>query len=148
MDRKQANDNLMDTHDRLIADVLTRYRNILNLTTLQATRDTDDLEIHNAATDNPSSIAVTGISLKMEFDALYSSIKELLTLSRRMKELWVFGPLGGRESQGMEERVRDDVKRVGELLGDIEGGRAKETAEAMGGSWELKKDEEVKGVEA
>lgn len=70
----------------------------------------------------------------MEFDGLYSSVKELLTLSRKMKELWAFGPLGGREGEG--ERVEGDVRKVVELLAQVEGGRVKAGAEGLGGTWE------------
>lgn len=52
----------LDTHNRLIADILTRYRTLMMLATVQA-----EGERNNA---NPETIAVTGISLKMEFDGL------------------------------------------------------------------------------
>lgn len=54
----------LDTHNRLVADVLTRYRTLMMLATIQA-----EGERSNA---NPETIAVTGISMKMEFDALVS----------------------------------------------------------------------------
>lgn len=84
--------------------------------------------------DLPSSAAVSSISLRMEFDGLYSSVKELLALSRRMKELWAFGPLGGREGEG--ERVEGDVRRVVDLMSQVEGGRVRGGAEQLGGRWE------------
>lgn len=93
--------------------------------------------------DLPSSAAVSSISLRMEFDGLYSSVKELLTLSRRMKELWAFGPLGGRE--GESERVEGDVRKVVELLGDVERRGVRTEAEWWGGKWEELKVGEMFG---
>jgi hypothetical protein len=116
--------NLMDTHNRLVADILTRYRTLMMLATIQA-----EGERNNA---NPETIAVTGISMKLEFDGLYSSIKELLTLSRKIKELWVFGPLSdGAQKEGV------DVSRVAELLGAMEARGMGALANGLGGEWEM-----------
>ena len=52
-------------HNRLIADILTRYRALMMLATVQAEGDK-----HNAT---PESMAVAGISMKMEFDVLVRS---------------------------------------------------------------------------
>jgi hypothetical protein len=138
----------MDTHNRLVADILTRYRTLMMLATIQA-----EGERNNA---NPETIAVTGISMKLEFDGLvrlfshpenpsalqavptltfssqYSSIKELLTLSRKIKELWVFGPLSdGAQKEGV------DVSRVAELLGAMEARGMGALANGLGGEWEM-----------
>lgn len=51
-----------DTHNRLIADILTRYRTLMMLATVQA-----EDERNNAT---PETMAVAGISMKMEFDGL------------------------------------------------------------------------------
>ncbi|KAF4580884.1 surfeit locus protein 5 subunit 22 of mediator complex domain-containing protein [Ophiocordyceps camponoti-floridani] len=130
MDRAQPpSSNLMDIHNRLIADVLTRYRTLMMLATIQAEGD------RNNAT--PEAVAVTGISMKMEFDGLYSSIKELLALSRRIKELWVFGPLGdgdpGRREK--EAQVARHVDRVEALIGGFEAAKFEALAGENGGSW-------------
>ncbi|PHH92348.1 hypothetical protein CDD83_7726 [Cordyceps sp. RAO-2017] len=136
MDRSQpASSNLMDIHNRLVADILTRYRTLMMLATVQAEGD------RNNAT--PETMAVTGISIKMEFDGLYSSIKELLALCRRIKELWVFGPLGegDPDRKAKEAQIERDVACVSSLLNDIEACSMKAQAEKFGGSWErLSKD--------
>ncbi|KAL6870156.1 hypothetical protein ACO1O0_001492 [Amphichorda felina] len=129
----------MDSHDRLVADILTRYRTLLMLATIQAEGD--------RSSDKPEAIAVAGISLKMEFEGLYSSIKELLTLSRKMKELWVFGPLG-RDDQGsraMDEQIRQDVTQVAALLAGVEAKGMRELAEKSGGSWEPVRTDDGEG---
>lgn len=53
---------LPDIHNRLIADVLTRYRTLVMLATVQA-----EGERNNAT---PETMAVAGISIKLEFDGL------------------------------------------------------------------------------
>ncbi|OAR01353.1 hypothetical protein LLEC1_07780, partial [Akanthomyces lecanii] len=91
MERSQpASSNLMETHNRLIAAILTHYRTLMMLATVQAENDDDEKP-------TPEAIAVAGISMKQEFDGLYSSVKELITLSRKIKELWVFGALGQQD---------------------------------------------------
>ena len=143
--------NSVDTHNRLVADILTRYRTLMMQATNQADGDT-------AA--NPETTAVTGISMKMEFEGLvgvpkpcegfanvqYASIKEMLTLSRKLKELWVFGPLGegDPDRKAKEAQVEQDVAGVTRLLNALEEGRMKALATEHGGSWEsLTRDEKA-----
>ncbi|ODA76945.1 hypothetical protein RJ55_07461 [Drechmeria coniospora] len=132
MDRSQlASSNIMDMHNRLTADILTRYRTLVMLATVQA-----EAGDHNNAT--PESMAVTGISIKLEFDGLYSSVKELLALSRRIKELWVFGPLGSDDSdrRAKEVQMERDVAHVAALVNDIDDAAMKKLAERLGGTWQ------------
>ncbi|KAF4980755.1 hypothetical protein FZEAL_3310 [Fusarium zealandicum] len=131
MERGQtASANLMDTHNRLIADVLTRYRTLMLLATIQAEGERSN--------GNPETIAVAGISMKMEFDGLYASIKELLTLSRKIKELWVFGPLNQSDPhrQAKDDGLNRDVSDVARLLDGFDGNAMRELAESCGGTWE------------
>ncbi|KAM0436633.1 hypothetical protein ACHAPT_002341 [Fusarium lateritium] len=88
---------------------------------------------------NPETISVAGISMEMAFEGLYSSIKELLALSRRIKELWVFGPLnhGDPQAQAKEDRIDHDVSEVAGLLDTIDANAMRELAERCGGTWEL-----------
>ncbi|KJZ76363.1 hypothetical protein HIM_04092 [Hirsutella minnesotensis 3608] len=130
MDRSQpSHANLLDVHDRLIADILTHYRTLMMLATDQA-----DGETNNA---RPEVVAVAGISMSMAFDGLYTSIKELLALSRRVKELWVFGPLGqgDPDHRAREAQVESDVARVSALLNDLEAFNMHALAQSHGGSW-------------
>ncbi|TFA98232.1 hypothetical protein CCMA1212_010059 [Trichoderma ghanense] len=131
MDRSQpASSNLMDNHNRLVADILTRYRTLMMLATVQAEQDRNNA--------NPEAMAVTGISIKMEFDGLYTSIKEFLTLSRKIKELWVFGPLGIEDDDRKlkQDQLDMHVHRVADLLNDMEASRMKALAEGNGATWQ------------
>ncbi len=73
----------------------------------------------------------------------YSSVKELLTLSRKIKELWVFGPLGNEDPdrKSKEEQIDRDVRQVSELLNGLQAANMKGLAERNGGTWEASKDE-------
>lgn len=51
-----------DTHNRLIADILTRYRALMMLATNQAEGGRNNA--------NPETVSVTGISMQTEFDGL------------------------------------------------------------------------------
>ncbi|KAF4996590.1 hypothetical protein FDECE_12379 [Fusarium decemcellulare] len=131
MDRSQtASANLMDTHNRLIADVLTRYLDLMRLATIQAEGERSN--------SNPETIAVAGISMKMQFEGLYASIKELLTLSRKIKELWVFGPVNQNDpqQQAKDDRIDRDVSEVSRLLDSFDANSMRELAERCGGTWE------------
>ncbi|EHK41503.1 hypothetical protein TRIATDRAFT_170458, partial [Trichoderma atroviride IMI 206040] len=130
----------IDTHNRLIADILTRYRTLMMLATVQAEQDRNNA--------NPEAMAVTGISIKMEFDGLYTSIKEFLTLSRKIKELWIFGPLGTEDQnrKAKEEQLDQDVNRVSELLNQMEASKMKNLAESNGGTWQPLVREEMEGM--
>ncbi|CEJ82106.1 hypothetical protein VHEMI02194 [[Torrubiella] hemipterigena] len=136
MDRTSAASNLMDTHNRLVADILTRYRSLMMLATNQAEGGRNNA--------NPETVSVTGISMQMEFDGLNSSMKELLTLSRRIKELWVFGPLGQEDTDRkvQEDQIERDVAQVSGLLNTVDAMRMKALAEANGGQWSALTKEE------
>ena len=66
-----------------------------------------------------------------------NTIKDLLALSRRIKELWVFGPADkvdpGAAAQAAQ--VRQDVNRVAELLTGFEKTRMEALAEESGAIW-------------
>lgn len=68
-----------------------------------------------------------------------SSIKELLTLSRKIKELWVFGSLGqgNPEKRAVETQMDADVAQVAELMNGLEGRKMGELAARWGGTWEV-----------
>ncbi|KFG81446.1 hypothetical protein MANI_024610 [Metarhizium anisopliae] len=84
-------------------------------------------------------MAVSGISIKMEFDGLNSSIKDLLSLSRKIKELWVFRLLGqgDPERRAKDAQTEEHVALVSALLNGLNGRRTKELAERCGGSWDV-----------
>ncbi|KAK1718104.1 hypothetical protein CaCOL14_006809 [Colletotrichum acutatum] len=129
MDTSRDSSNLLDTHNRLIADVLSRFRMLTMLATIQAEGERKNVE--------PQTIAVTGMSMQMEFEGLHTSIKDLLALSRRLKELWLFGKLGQGEGDAriQADKLQADVVRCAELLNAIQETRFAGLAAAAEGKW-------------
>ncbi|KAJ0304573.1 hypothetical protein COL516b_005934 [Colletotrichum fioriniae] len=129
MDTSRDSSNLLDTHNRLIADVLSRFRMLTMLATIQAEGERKNVE--------PQTVAVTGMSMQMEFEGLHTSIKDLLALSRRLKELWLFGKLGQGEGDAriQADKLQADVVRCAELLNAIQETRFAGLAAAAEGKW-------------
>ncbi|KXH65249.1 hypothetical protein CSAL01_10831 [Colletotrichum salicis] len=170
MDTSRGSSNLLDTHNRLIADVLSRFRMLTMLATIQAEGERKNAE--------PQTVAVTGMSMQMEFEGLvchrfqsqalkqfgqpgalpklrlpawtnvnkprlltmksqHASIKDLLALSRRLKELWLFGKLGQGEGDAriQADKLQADVVRCAELLNAIQETRFAGLAAAAEGKW-------------
>lgn len=65
--------NSTDIHERLVADILTRYRTLMMLATIQSEGE--------RINEKPEAMAITGISMKMEFDGLVISPLPILSLS-------------------------------------------------------------------
>ncbi|XWW97544.1 hypothetical protein V2A60_005528 [Cordyceps javanica] len=131
-----------ETHNRLIAAILTHYRTLMMLATVQAEDDQENA--------TPEAMAVAGIAMKMEFDGLYSSVKELLTLSRKIKELWVFGALGQQDPSraARDARIEHDVAAVAELLNGLEATRMGGLAASHGGSWQPLRKDDIQALQA
>ncbi|KAL2753014.1 hypothetical protein ACRALDRAFT_1072775 [Sodiomyces alcalophilus JCM 7366] len=130
MERSQESSNLLDTHNRLIADILARFRMLTMLATIQSEGESRNIDAQT--------IAVTGMSMQLEFEGLSTSVKDLLALSRRLKELWLFGRLGGEDEQAkaQAEQLDRDVVRCAELVNSIQAKRYASLASENGGSWE------------
>lgn len=65
-------------------------------------------------------------------------------MSRRIKELWVFGPLGrdDPDQKAKEEQITKDVKKIAQVLDGMEGTNMTALAERLGGSWGPLRDDE------
>lgn len=60
-------------------------------------------------------------------------------MSRRIKELWVFGPLNhsDTQSQAQEDQIDRDVSEVANIIDTIDANAMKKLAERCGGTWEV-----------
>lgn len=74
----------------------------------------------------------------------------MLTLSRKIKELWVFGALGQQDPsrKAREAQIERDVTTVAELLNGLEATKMKTLAEEQGGSWEPLRKEDMQALQA
>lgn len=63
----------------------------------------------------------------------------MLSLSRKIKELWVFGPLGqgDPDRKAKDAQIEDDVALVSGLLNGLDGRRMRDLAQRCGGTWEV-----------
>ncbi|KAF5661941.1 hypothetical protein FHETE_8221 [Fusarium heterosporum] len=134
--------NLLDKHNKLIFEVLRSYRDLMNCATVQG-MERNNQQDHEAQVStlnfrDPETMAAAGIRTQRKFDQLYDNIKELLALSRTIKELWVFGPLDRADAhrKEKEEQIDRDVKEVASLLDDLDAISMRALAERNGGTWE------------
>ncbi|KAL2110976.1 hypothetical protein VUR80DRAFT_481 [Thermomyces stellatus] len=136
MDRSQAPyTNLLEEHNRLIAEVLTRYRALVHFATAGADAEGKD--------PDPAAMGVSRLSMQLEFEGLNTALKDLLALSRRIKELWVFGPLASHDAstRRQADSLERDVLRVATLVNSLEQGAMTSLATECGGVWKEKPKE-------
>ncbi|SPO01079.1 uncharacterized protein DNG_03826 [Cephalotrichum gorgonifer] len=127
--------NLLDQHNRLIAEVLTRFRALCHFATSQADVEGKD--------PDPAAMGVSRLSMQLEFEGLNTALKDLLALSRRIKELWVFGPLASHEAANRQVAgdLERDVLQVAALANSLEAGAMNSLATQNGGVWREKPKE-------
>ncbi|TVY34938.1 hypothetical protein LSUB1_G005898 [Lachnellula subtilissima] len=100
--------SLTDREERAIANMLTRFRNLVQLAAMQKDDKGDSATQEVAATQ--------AFALEVESAALVRGAEDLLRLSRELKELWLFGPLRGIGEGEGEGKIDEDAARVEELL--------------------------------
>ncbi|GKT99567.1 hypothetical protein FLAG1_01039 [Fusarium langsethiae] len=134
--------NLLDKHNKLIFEILRSYRDLMNCATIQG-MDRDNQNDFEAQTTklnyrDPETMVAAEIRTQRKFDQLHDNIKELLALSRTIKELWVFGPLDRADGHRQEKEVQidRDVQEVSRLLDNFDMNAMRELAERFGGTYE------------
>ncbi|KAL4726423.1 hypothetical protein ACLX1H_007105 [Fusarium chlamydosporum] len=134
--------NLLDKHNKLIFEILRSYRDLMNCATVHGmdSANQKDFEAQTSKLDykDPETMAAAEIRTQRKFDQLYDNIKELLALSRTIKELWVFGPLDRADGHRQEKEVQidRDVNEVARLLDNFDMKTMRELAERNGGTYE------------
>lgn len=76
-----------------------------------------------------------------------TALKDLLALSRRIKELWVFGPLASHDAstRRQADSLERDVLQVATLINSLEEGAMSSLAEGFGGEWKERPKEAPAG---
>ncbi|KAL2161812.1 hypothetical protein VTH06DRAFT_7596 [Thermothelomyces fergusii] len=119
----------------LIADMLTAVRDYFNL----ALAPVDD-------TASTGQTAERSLAMQTKLSAMIKSTEDLVSLSRRIRELWIIGalrPVAGEADQGMDT----DSEQVFSLLGALRERQRRgllQTAAAAGGGFAY----EVGGLDA
>ena len=72
-----------------------------------------------------------------------TALKDLLALSRRIKELWIFGPLESDQASTRQQAddLERDVQQVAKLINDMEESTMIRLATQHGGTWKEKPKE-------
>ncbi|KAH8898243.1 hypothetical protein GQ53DRAFT_759513 [Thozetella sp. PMI_491] len=127
MDRDQqaaAAVNLLDREQRIIADILSHFRNMV----FHATEKVD-----NAASTGQASYH--SFAMELMTQSLTQSTEDLLQLTRQLRELWVVGPLQ-LPDDGDNEAEKNIDKEVMDILSKLntmrEGARRQMMQEAGG----------------
>ncbi|CVL06740.1 hypothetical protein FPRO06_02172 [Fusarium proliferatum] len=134
--------NLMDKHQKIISEILRSYRDLMNCVTVNG-MDKEKQGDYEAQANklnyrDPDTMAAAGLRTQRKFDELYESIKELLSLTRTIKELWVFGPVDRADEhrKEKEEQIDRDIGEITTLFNKIDANTMRELAEKNGGTWE------------
>ncbi|KAI1200000.1 hypothetical protein F5X97DRAFT_294598 [Nemania serpens] len=112
MNRKEQN-TLMDRHNKIMAAILTRFRNMV----IAATEP-----IPTAGAIPYASLNV--MTMNNETSALVKEIENLLALTREIKKLWVAGPLrkpGDAAQQTRNRELEERAQKVTDLYNTLEG---------------------------
>ncbi|KAM0299426.1 hypothetical protein ACHAPM_007467 [Fusarium culmorum] len=134
--------NLLDKHNKLIFEILRSYRDLMNCATVQGMdkANQNDFEAQTTKLNyrDPDTMAAAEIRTQRKFDQLHDNIKELLALSRTIKELWVFGPLDRADGHRQEKEVQidRDVQEVSRLMDNFDMKAMRELAGQFGGTYE------------
>lgn len=102
----------MDRHNRIMAAVLTRFRNVINAATEPLSK---------TATIPQASLNL--MTLNNETSALIKEIENLLALSREIKMLWIAGPLqkpGDAGEKNRERMLDEKAHEVSKLWEELE----------------------------
>ncbi|TGJ83946.1 hypothetical protein E0Z10_g4793 [Xylaria hypoxylon] len=115
--------NLLDRHNRIMAAILTRFRNMV----LAATEP-----LPTAAAIPQASL--NAMTMNNEVSALIKEIENLLALNREIKKLWIAGPLrkpGDADEKNREKEIDEKASQVSKLyntLVELESEIAKKSA--------------------
>ncbi|GAW21724.1 hypothetical protein ANO14919_112480 [Xylariales sp. No.14919] len=127
MNRKEQN-TLMDRHNRIMAAILTRFRNMV----LAAT------EPLPTSTAIPQA-SLNAMTMNNEVSALIKEVENLLALNREIKKLWIAGPLrkpGDADEKNLQKEIDEKASQVSKLYNtlvelEIEAARKSATQKAL-----------------
>ncbi|KAH7037870.1 uncharacterized protein B0I36DRAFT_72308 [Microdochium trichocladiopsis] len=104
--RRKEQNSILDRHNRMIAQILTRFRNMVMAATEPLPRDGAIIE----------TAALNSMTMETETQALITEIQNLLTLNREIKALWIKGPL---RRTGEDDAREAELDRKAELVADL-----------------------------
>ncbi|KFY63015.1 hypothetical protein V496_04287 [Pseudogymnoascus sp. VKM F-4515 (FW-2607)] len=99
-----STNELMEREQGIVDAMLLRFKNIIELATTNKGDVTSEVAAAQAFQTN------------VETQALIRAAQDLLSLTREMKELWLFGPLRGLGEGEEGDSIDDNSKRVVEMV--------------------------------
>ncbi|KAI1155006.1 hypothetical protein F4825DRAFT_447911 [Nemania diffusa] len=138
----QANEpNLLDRHNKIMAAILTRFRNMV----MAATEPLPTAAAIPHATLN-------AMTMNNEVSALIKEVENLLALNREIKQLWIAGPLrkpGDASQKNREKEIDEQAAKVSKMYNilvelEAETARKKNTAQQPVATAKDKQSVEVK----
>ncbi|KAB8349696.1 hypothetical protein FH972_023713 [Carpinus fangiana] len=111
--------DLMETINRLTTQMAQRYMQIVRLSKLP-TDPSSTSSLQNDASKAPdrNEVAVRALTMDIEVAALTTTAEELLTLTRRLKEIWLFGALDTLNQGKPAEATEEDATAVARMLAE------------------------------
>ncbi|KAI1421678.1 hypothetical protein F5Y12DRAFT_718179 [Xylaria sp. FL1777] len=103
--------NLLDRHNKIMAAILTRFRNMV----LAAT---EPLPTAGAIPQ----ASLNAMTMNNEVSALIKEVENLLALSREIKQLWIAGPLrkpGDADEKHREKELDENAAQVSKLYNTL-----------------------------
>ncbi|KXJ94535.1 hypothetical protein Micbo1qcDRAFT_44632 [Microdochium bolleyi] len=104
--RRKEQNSILDRHNRMIAQILTRFRNMVMAATEPLPRDGAIIE----------TAALNSMTMETETQALITEIQNLLTLNREIKALWIKGAL---RKPGEDAAREAELDRKAELVAGL-----------------------------
>ncbi|GAB7349796.1 hypothetical protein MBLNU459_g0510t1 [Dothideomycetes sp. NU459] len=99
---------LLNQIDKLRNSLIKRFENLIELAALEK--------------KDRNATALSQYQTQIETAALIRTSEEILSLTRHMQELWLFGQLKTLEGGKLQDRVDQDAKEVASLLSQLVGG--------------------------
>ncbi|RYP06454.1 hypothetical protein DL765_009490 [Monosporascus sp. GIB2] len=105
-DMEADDENLLDRHNRTVAQILTRFRNVIGAATEPLPREGAVLE----------HAALNRFTMRTEMAALITEIQNLVALNREIKALWMRGPL---RKPGENDGLDAEIDRKSAAVADM-----------------------------
>lgn len=113
--------------NRFERQLFSRYQNIIDLASpLAKTTGTSGGSKRDAGAADQNAVAernaaaYNSLRMKMETAAFVKICEEILSTSRQMKEMWLFGKLNtlrdGKGVAGEDEKLEEDAREVGRMM--------------------------------
>ncbi|KAG9246948.1 hypothetical protein BJ878DRAFT_455245 [Calycina marina] len=100
--------SLEDRKNRAMADLLKNFGDLVSLVA-KPLGDGTSLDV----------AAAHGLEMELRSSALVKNVEDLLVLNRRLKELWLAGPLTAGNGEENDDQMTEDATKVRAMFEDV-----------------------------